>query len=190
MKKKTKIILTASTLAILSLTVTAYHWQTRILPNQPDSRPVSALTESSRDNTPLAESKAVVADGSPEISTQNPPQDNTCTKTDFEPPTAADSKEFMTENSPPGDNPTTAPAPPNNTTATKACEPKMGDACTVNGQKQVYFLGFGWIDDNNEPNECIYVEDMYENGNKIGIMGGGTFVDGNGDINKMVGIMD
>lgn len=66
----------------------------------------------------------------------------------------------------------------------------MGDARTVNGQKQVYFLGFGWIDDNNEPNECIYVEDMYENGNKIGIMGGGTFVDGNGDINKMVGIMD
>ena len=30
---------------------------------------------------------------------------------------------------------------------------------------------------------------MYENGNKIRSMGGGTFVDGEGDINKMVGTM-
>lgn len=68
--------------------------------------------------------------------------------------------------------------------------PKMGDTRVVNGQKQCYFLGFGWIDDTDEPNECIYAEDMYENGNKIGSMGGGTLVDGDGDINKMVGIMD
>ena len=61
MKKKTKIILTAATLAILSLTVTAYHWQPPIPPNQPDSRPVSSLMQVDRDNTPLTESKAVVA---------------------------------------------------------------------------------------------------------------------------------
>ena len=66
----------------------------------------------------------------------------------------------------------------------------MCDTRTVDDQKQVYFLGFGWINDNNEPNECICVEDMYENGNKIGIMGGGTFVDGEGDISKMVGRMN
>jgi hypothetical protein len=47
----------------------------------------------------------------------------------------------------------------------------MGDTRTVDGQKQVYFLGFGWIDDNDEPNVAI-------------------FVDGDGDINKMVGCMD
>ena len=81
------------------------------------------------------------------------------------------------------------PAPPNNTTATKVCEPKIGDTRIVNGQKQSYFLGFGWVDDMGE-NEFIYCEGMYENGNKIGIMGGGTFVDGDGDINKMVGSMD
>lgn len=68
--------------------------------------------------------------------------------------------------------------------------PKMGDTRVVNGQKQCYFLGFGWIDDTDEPNECIYAEDMYENGNKIGSMGGGILVDGDGDINKMVGTMD
>lgn len=66
----------------------------------------------------------------------------------------------------------------------------MGDTRIVDGQPQVYFLGFGWIEDKNTPNECTYVEDMYENGNKIGSMGGGTFVDGDGDINKMVGRMD
>ena len=66
----------------------------------------------------------------------------------------------------------------------------MGDTRMVDGQKQVYFLGFGWIDGNDTPNEVYYAEDMYENGNKVGIMDGGTFVDGDGDINKMVGIMD
>jgi hypothetical protein len=38
-----------------------------------------------------------------------------------------------------------------------------------NGQKQGYLLGFGWVDYMGE-NEVIYCEDMYENGNKVGIM--------------------
>ncbi len=46
----------------------------------------------------------------------------------------------------------------------------MGDTHTVDGKKQVYFLGFGWIDDNGGGGE-------------------GTIVDGDGDINKMVGDM-
>ena len=49
--------------------------------------------------------------------------------------------------------------------------------------------GFGWIEDSGEPNHGEYAADMYENGNKIGVMDGGTVVDGDGDINKMVGIM-
>ncbi|MEA5011798.1 MAG: DUF6550 family protein [Angelakisella sp.] len=67
---------------------------------------------------------------------------------------------------------------------------KTGDTRMVDGQKEVYFLRFGWIDDNDEPNVGTYAEDMYENGNKIGITGGVTFVDGDGDINKMVGTMN
>ncbi len=75
-------------------------------------------------------------------------------------------------------------------TASKTAEPKMGDTRTIDGQKQVYFLGFGWIEDSDEPSVGIvvdgdgdinkmvgsmggstYAEDMYENGNKIGNMG-------------------
>lgn len=166
MKKKTKIILTAATLAILSLTVTAYHWQPPIPPNQPDSRPVSSLMQVDRDNTSLTESKAVVADENSENSTQNQPLGNTPTETDFEPSTPADSKEILTESSPPRDNPTPTPAPSKNTTATKVCEPQMGYTRTVNGQKQSYFLGFGWVDDMGE-NEVVYCEGMYENGTKL-----------------------
>lgn len=68
--------------------------------------------------------------------------------------------------------------------SSQSTTPKMGDTRVVNGQKQCYFLGFGWIDDNDEPNECIYAEDMYENGNKVGTMG-----TSDGDINKIVGTM-
>lgn len=46
----------------------------------------------------------------------------------------------------------------------------MGDTRVVDGKKQVYFLGFGWIDANGDG-------------------GGGVIVDGDGDINKMVGDM-
>ena len=187
MKKKTKILAAAIIIFSLMITVQQLQPQTQLEPT--DIPPVSSPMQVDRDNTPLAESKAVVADGSPEISTQNQSQDNTLIEIDFEPPATADTKEILAESSSPRDNTTPTSAPINNTTTTKVCEPKMGDTRTVNDQKQVYFLGFGWIDDNNEPNECIYVEDMYENGNKIGVMGGGAFVDGDGDINKMVGIM-
>lgn len=62
-----------------------------------------------------------------------------------------------------------------------ATSPKMGDRRVVNGQAETWFLGFGWVSDNNEPNVVFYAEDMYENGNKIGVMG---------DINKQVGMME
>lgn len=71
----------------------------------------------------------------------------------------------------------------------KSAAPDMGDTRIVNGIKQVYFLGFGWIDDDNKPNEEIAAKDMFENGNKVGNMEGSTVMDSDGDINKMVGTM-
>ncbi len=52
----------------------------------------------------------------------------------------------------------------------KESTPQMGDTRMIDGKKQVYFLGFGWIDDNGGGGE-------------------GTVVDGDGDINKMAGDM-
>lgn len=72
---------------------------------------------------------------------------------------------------------------------TSSTTPAMGDTRIVNGQKQVYFLGFGWIEDDNKPNEEITAKDMLENGNKVGNMEGSTVMDSDGDIDKMVGTM-
>jgi len=71
----------------------------------------------------------------------------------------------------------------------KSATPKMGNTRIVNGQKQVYFLGFGWIEDDNKPNEEITAKDMFENGNKVGNMEGSKVMDSDGDIDKMVGTM-
>lgn len=189
LKKKVRITAAVSA-AIISLLIIPLHNKPLKEPLIPDTSPVSVTLEHDRGNTPLTENKALVGEETAEISTQNPPQHNIPTETDFEPPSPADSKAILTESNAPRDNPTPTPAPSKSTTITKVCEPKMGDTRTVDGQKQVYFLGFGWIDDNDEPNECIYAEDMYENGNKIGSMGGGIIGQSDGDINKMVGRMD
>lgn len=46
-------------------------------------------------------------------------------------------------------------------------EPEVTDRSSEN---MVYVPGFGWIESRG-PNQVTYAEDMYENGNKIGIMG-------------------
>ncbi|MEL7565960.1 MAG: DUF6550 family protein [Dehalobacterium sp.] len=68
-------------------------------------------------------------------------------------------------------------------------ELSMGDVRVVNGQKQIYIDGFGWIEDHSGESVGTFAADMYENGNKIGVMGVGTTVGNPGDINKQVGIM-
>ena len=47
-------------------------------------------------------------------------------------------------------------------TTQETIEPQSGD--------MVYVEGFGWLESQG-PNHVEYAEDMYENGNKIGIMG-------------------
>ena len=46
-------------------------------------------------------------------------------------------------------------------------EPEVTDSSSGN---MIYVPGFGWIEGQG-PNQVEYAEDMYENGNKIGIMG-------------------
>lgn len=50
--KKTKIALTATTLAILSLMITAYHTEPSSLPSSPQNCPVSGVVEVSKSYTP------------------------------------------------------------------------------------------------------------------------------------------
>ena len=57
--------------------------------------------------------------------------------------------------------PTPEPTP-ETPAAQTTIEPQTGD--------MVYVPGFGWIE-NQGPNHADYAADMYENGNKIGIMG-------------------
>lgn len=61
----------------------------------------------------------------------------------------------------------------------------------VDGEKQIYLLGFGWIKDEGDGSVGTMVGNPGDQltGHKVGIMGGGTPVDGKGDINKQVGIM-
>ncbi|WP_145997759.1 DUF6550 family protein [Marasmitruncus massiliensis] len=171
MKKKAKTITAVSALAIISLLIVPLHNQSPQEPPVSDTGPDSASLCLDRDKTPPAENKALVSEETAEISTRNPPQDNTPSETDFEPSRPAESTEILTESSAPRDSPTSSPVTSKNTVTATAQEPRMGDTRTVDGQKQVYFLGFGWIDDNDEPNVAI-------------------FMDGDGDINKMVGCMD
>jgi len=70
-------------------------------------------------------------------------------------------------------------------------EAHNGDVRVVDGEKQIYLLGFGWIMDEGDGSIGTMVGNPGDQltGHKVGIMGGGTTVDGKGDINKMVGIM-
>ena len=61
------------------------------------------------------------------------------------------------------------PVPPEQN-ATPQQEPEPAPTPNSVSDNMVYVLGFGWIESQG-PNHMEYAEDMYENGNKIGIMG-------------------
>ena len=68
-------------------------------------------------------------------------------------------------------------------------EPHNGDVRVVDGEKQIYILGFGWIKDEGGGSVGMTVGNPGDEltDNKVGIMG--STVDSNGDINKQVGTM-
>lgn len=53
----------------------------------------------------------------------------------------------------------------------------------------VYFLDFGWIEDNDEPNIGVTVDGDGDINKTVGTMDGGEFGRSCGDINTMVGVM-
>lgn len=59
---------------------------------------------------------------------------------------------------------------PSEQDATPQQEPEPTPAPDSKPDNMVYVPGFGWIESQG-PNHVEYAEDMYENGNKIGIMG-------------------
>ena len=65
--------------------------------------------------------------------------------------------------------PSEVPVPPEQN-ATPQQEPEPAPAPDSEPDNMVYLPGFGWIESQG-PNHAEYAEDMYENGNKIGIMG-------------------
>ena len=65
--------------------------------------------------------------------------------------------------------PSEVPVPPEQN-ATPQQEPEPAPAPDSEPDNMVYVPGFGWIESQG-PNHAEYAEDMYENSNKIGIMG-------------------
>ena len=151
MKKKTKITLTASTLAVFSLVITASQTKPQVPMSQPDVRPVPAVIERSGDSIPPSteidfepENSLVDKDISDLIDSYRDkatlaqvPANNTDKITAVT--TEKEEVEVM---------PTGTPTPPQNTAVMPTNEPQMSDTRVVDDKKQVYFLGFGWIEDN------------------------------------------
>ncbi len=158
MKKKTKIAVASTVIIITSLMIASYHTQPKTSPVPPPVAPVSEVIEVNKACTMPTPTEPIVAEEITKISTQ--------AEETIEP-------SQPTEKSKPTDNPlpfTQISTKQTFSSSSSTREPKMGDTRMVGGQKQVYFLGFDWIDDTDEPNVAIYAEDMYENGNKVGIM--------------------
>jgi len=173
MKKKTKIVVATTAVAITSLMINAYQIDPTISPTVPQIAPVSEVVAIGRTYTPPSGTEPIVAEEIIEISTQN----EHISKVVTEPPITEPIPTEIAPTQPTEKEKTDTTTTPTTQTATKpttppapiSTEPKNGDTRIVDGKQQGYLLGFGWVDYMGE-NEVIYCEGMYENGNKIGIM--------------------
>lgn len=187
MKHQNKIAITATSIAVTSLMITAYLAEPVSSAVSPQIAPVSEVVAESRACTPPIDIEPIVAEEIIEISTQTekipePTHQEEVIGHEISPPQPTE-KEISDTTSIPNTQTATKPTtPPTESTH------KNGATRIVDGKQQGYLLGFGWVDYMGE-NECIFEEGMYENGNKVGIMGG-TTAGSDGDINKQVGIMD
>ena len=105
--------------------------------------------------TEKKESEMLEAESAPEVATEELPipvpeiEDEAETEQEYVPPTQTDPTPVQ-------------PAQPESAPEPIANDNELAD--------MVYVPGFGWIQSEG-PNHVEYAEDMYENGNKIGIMG-------------------
>ena len=87
-------------------------------------------------------------------------------KTEATRPELAEAADIVPEPSPAQTPPEREGQTPSEQDATPQQEPEPAPA----PDNLVYVPGFGWVESQG-PNHAEYAEDMYENGNKIGIMG-------------------
>lgn len=83
-----------------------------------------------------------------------------------EPPALEEDADATNPETPPAYEEPEKTTPPANDTSSAENTPKTGD--TKDGM--VYIEGFGWIVDNGGGGSGTVADDMYENGNKVGIM--------------------
>ena len=162
---KKRIIVTAAITACLALCAAVWPQAETIeeipaLPETPAvTTPRPTLPEAEKPVLPVVtekkESEMPEAELAPEVATEELPI-----------PAPEIEKQFEAEQktAPPMQ---TEPAPVHPTQSESAPEPIANDNELAD---MVYVPGFGWIRSEG-PNHVEYAEDMYENGNKIGIMG-------------------
>ena len=103
----------------------------------------------------------------PEIEEVTPPEEE---KAEATLPELVEEADIPLESSPDQTPPASeVPVPPEQD-ATPQQEPEPAPAPDSEPDNIVYVPGFSWIESQG-PNHVEYAEDMYENGNKIGIMG-------------------
>jgi hypothetical protein len=148
------------------------------LPAEPIKTAVSAEIEARSEKKPYIFISKVIAEPESEPVTESEPQITKVTteketKKPAPTPTAASKPQAVSK-----------PAP-------ATAEPKPGDRTVIDGEPHVWIPGFGWIVDEGGGSVGTMVGNPGDQltGHKVGIMGGGTTVDGKGDINKQVGIM-
>ena len=85
-------------------------------------------------------------------------------------PELVEETDIVTEPSPVQTPPESEVQAPSEQDATPQQEPEPAPVPDNEPDNMVYVPGFGWVESQGS-NHVEYAEDMYENGNKIGIMG-------------------
>lgn len=184
---KKQIIAAIGIIACVAMCAAVWQWSAEVedLPAEQVKNAVSAEIEARSEETPhifisevFSEPKAEpVSESEPETTAEaiagNEPKEVTAEEKTEKPVPTASKPQTVSKSAP----------------ATTA--PKPGDRTVIDGEPHVWIPCFGWIVDEGGGSVCTTVGNPGDQltGNKIGIMDGGTMVDGKGNINKQVGIM-